>query len=87
MALSWTPEDEALRRWAGPSARCPATAQSLWEDINHADAVTFALVSPAGEMLGLGQVRFREQTFGHLARIIVSPHERGRAWAGHCASR
>ena len=78
IALAWTPEDAALRRWAGPSARCPATAQSRWEDINNADAVTFSLVSPVGDMLGLGQVRFREQTFGHLARIIVSPQKRGQ---------
>ena len=78
LALSWTPEDDALRRWAGPSARCPATAQSLWEDISHSDATTFAFVSSAGDMLGLGQVRFREQTYGHLARIIVSPRHRGQ---------
>jgi len=78
VVLSWTPQDEALRRWAGPSTRCPATAQSLWEDITNADATTFALVSPPGEMVGLGQVRFREQAYGHLACIIVSPRHRGR---------
>ncbi|MDI1337422.1 MAG: N-acetyltransferase [Lacunisphaera sp.] len=78
LALSWTPEDEALRCWAGPSTRCPATAESLWEDLKHSDAATFAFVSPAGDMLGLGQVRFRKQTYGHLARIIVSPHHRGQ---------
>ena len=78
MALAWTPEDEALRRWAGPNTRCPATAGSLWEDINHADATTFAFEDQAAGLVGLGQVRFREQTFGHLARIIVSPHERGK---------
>lgn len=78
MALSWTPEDEALRRWAGPSTRCPPTPESLWADINNADATTFALVSPPEGLLGLGQVRFREQAYGHLARIIVSPRHRGR---------
>ncbi len=78
VALAWTPGDEALRRWAGPGARCPATPQSLWEDINNADATTFVLEIPGREMLGLGQVRYREQTYGHLARIIVSPRHRGR---------
>jgi ribosomal-protein-alanine N-acetyltransferase len=78
VALAWTPEDEALRRWAGPSVRCPATPQSLWEDINNTDATSFVLESPAGKMLGFGQVRYREQTYGHLARIIVSPRHRGR---------
>lgn len=78
VALSWTPGDEELRRWSGPSTRCPATAQSLWEDISSSDASTFAFITPGGELRGLGQVRFREQTYGHLARIIVSPHYRGQ---------
>jgi len=78
VALSWTPDDDALRRWAGPSTRCPATPESLWQDINNADATTFALVAPEAGMVGFGQVRFREQAFGHLARIIVDPAHRGR---------
>ncbi|SDR86415.1 N-acetyltransferase [Opitutus sp. GAS368] len=77
VALSWTPEDDALRRWAGPSTRCPATPESLWTDINHADTTAFAFGSPGHGLVGFGQVRFREQTYGHLARIIVSPHHRG----------
>jgi len=77
IALAWTPEDGALRHWAGPDTRCPATPESFWEDINNADATTFAFESPAQGLVGFGQVRFREQTFGHLARIIVSPRHRG----------
>jgi ribosomal protein S18 acetylase RimI-like enzyme len=80
VALSWTPEDDALRRWAGPSTRCPATAESLWADISNADATPFALELPGHSLVGFGQVRFREQTYGHLARIIVSPQERGRGF-------
>lgn len=78
LALSWTPEAESLRRWSGPSTRHPATAASLWEDINNPDATTFALHSAETGTAGLGQVRFREESYGHLARIIVSPHLRGR---------
>ena len=85
MALSWTPGTEALRRWAGPNTRCPATAESLKEDINNADATTFVLVSPAGDMLGLGQVRYRENTYGHLARLIVSPGNAAWVTAAPCA--
>lgn len=77
VALFWTPQDEALRRWAGPSTRCPATPESLWEDINGADATTFAFESREHGLVGLGQVRLREQIYGHLARIIVSPDRRG----------
>ena len=80
VALAWTPEDDALRRWAGPGTRCPATVASLWEDINNADATTYAFESKALGMIGLGQVRFRENIYGHLARIIVSPHHRGRGF-------
>jgi ribosomal protein S18 acetylase RimI-like enzyme len=77
MALSWTPEDEALRRWAGPGTRCPATAESLWEDITHAGATTYAFESPEAGVVGFGQIRYREQANGHLARIIISPRHRG----------
>ena len=77
IALSWTPGAEALRRWAGPSTRWPATPESLWEDINSADATTFALDPSGLGLVGFGQVRFREQRYGHLARIIVSPNHRG----------
>jgi ribosomal protein S18 acetylase RimI-like enzyme len=76
-ALAWTPTDEALCRWAGPSTRCPATPETLWEDMTAKDATTFAGLGAAQELVGLGQVRFLEQTYGHLARIIVSPMHRG----------
>ena len=77
IALAWTPADEALRRWAGPSTRCPATPESLWADISSTDATTYAYESPEHGLIGFGQVRFREQAYGHLARIIVSPRRRG----------
>jgi len=77
VALSWTPEEAALRRWAGPSTRWPATPESLWADISGTDAATFAFESREHGLVGFGQVRYREQAFGHLARIIVSPRHRG----------
>jgi [ribosomal protein S18]-alanine N-acetyltransferase len=76
-ALSWTPQDDDLRRWAGPGTRCPATPETLWADISCGDATTFAFDSPGSGLVGFGQVRYREQTYGHLARIIVSPLHRG----------
>ncbi len=78
VALAWSPTVEVLHRWAGATARWPATPESFWEDINNADATTFALIAADTSMVGLGQVRYREQTYGHLARIIVSPHHRGQ---------
>ncbi|HVZ66228.1 MAG TPA: N-acetyltransferase [Lacunisphaera sp.] len=77
VALAWTPRDEDLRRWAGPSTRCPATPESFWQDINNADARSFALELPGAGQVGFGQVRHRENRYGHLARVIVSPAHRG----------
>lgn len=77
LALSWSPTAPELRRWAGSTVRWPATAESLWEDINNADATTFAFETDGPVMVGFGQVRHREGTYGHLARIIVSPAHRG----------
>lgn len=77
IALTWTPEAEPLRRWAGPSTRWPATPESLWADITSVDANTFALEPSGLGLVGFGQVRLRESHFGHLARIIVSPNHRG----------
>lgn len=78
--LSWSPTQELLRRWAGPSVRWPATAESLWEDINNANATTFVLESAEFGVVGFGQVRHREEKFGHLARVIVSPNHRGKGF-------
>ncbi len=77
IALSWTPAAESLRRWAGPGTRWPATPESLWADISSPDATTFALEPSGLGLVGFGQVRFRAQAYGHLARIIVSPNHRG----------
>lgn len=77
VALAWSPTVEVLHHWAGANTRWPATPESFWEDINVTDATTFALTSPDSDVLGLGQVRHREQTYGHIARVIVSPHHRG----------
>jgi [ribosomal protein S18]-alanine N-acetyltransferase len=78
LTLAWSPQDDALRRWAGPDVRCPATPASLWEDIAKPAAAAFAFEAPGDGVVGYGQVRLREGRFGHLARIIVSPRHRGR---------
>ena len=78
IALAWSPTMEILHRWAGATARWPATPESFWEDINNADATSFALVGSDNQMLGFGQVRHREQKYGHLARVVISPAHRGQ---------
>ena len=78
--LSWSPDAVTLRRWVGPSARWPATAESLWADINTPDFTTFALEDPAHGLVGFGQLKHRDGTIAHLARVIVSPHHRGQGY-------
>jgi [ribosomal protein S18]-alanine N-acetyltransferase len=78
--LEWSPSRELLHQWAGPTARWPATAASLWADINNLDATSFVLVLPDEEVAGFGQVRYRERQYGHLARLIISPLQRGRGY-------
>jgi [ribosomal protein S18]-alanine N-acetyltransferase len=76
--LDWSPSRELLHQWSGPSSRWPTTPECLWEDINNPDATSFTLTGPEREVFGFGQIRYRERQYGHLARIIVNPTERGR---------
>ncbi len=77
-ALQWTPAADALHRWAGPSAGFPTTPERFWREIHVKGYVTFALEFPGEGLAGFGQVRLRDETFGHLARIVVDPAQRGQ---------
>lgn len=78
LALAWTPEIAALRRWAGPHMDYPASPEAFWTEITGQGSATYVLASPADGAVAFGQVRLREQTCGHLARLIVAPAHRGR---------
>lgn len=80
VALSWSPTMDILHHWAGATARWPATPETFWEDINNADATSFALVAADAQMVGFGQVRHREQKYGHLARLVIAPGQRGQGF-------
>ena len=80
VALSWSPDLENLKRWAGPSARWPESPEAFWTDITRGDFVTFALVSAADGQVGFGQLKLREPDFAHLARIVVDPRQRGKGY-------
>jgi len=78
--MRWTPADDDLKMWAGPKTRFPASPETFWQDINNADARSFVLEHADEGMVAFGQVRFRLQKFGHLARLIVAPFHRGRGF-------
>lgn len=77
--LSWAPDADAMRLWAGPTIGFPVSPGQLWDNLHHAPGAAFVLCSTAsGEVVGFGQVMSREEGFAHLARIIVAPAWRGQ---------
>ena len=74
--MGWVPDADSTRNWAGTKFRHPFTAATFREDIK-ADQPSFSLVGPDAELLGFGQYYLRAGRC-HLARLIVSPHHRGR---------
>lgn len=80
VALSWSPDLDSLKRWAGPSAHWPESPEAFWTDITRGDFVTFALVSAVDGQVGFGQLKLREPDFAHLARVVVDPRQRGKGY-------
>lgn len=77
--LSWAPDADAMRLWAGPTIGFPVSPEQLWDNLHHAPGAAFVLcVPPGGDVVGFGQVMSREDGFAHLARIIVAPSWRGQ---------
>jgi len=78
--ISWIKDKEACKLWAGPLVRFPLTLQSLKKDIEFSEKNTFVMVNDVGELLGLGQLLEKENDRIHMARIIVSPLQRGNGY-------
>lgn len=76
--LTWTPAAAALQMWAGPKVTFPPRAQQTWLEIGASEKNTFALLDANQHVCGFGQLLLREPGCVHLARIIVSPVERGK---------
>ncbi len=67
-----------MRRWVGPSAPWPVTAEGFWRFISGRENRTYALIDSDDALAGIGQVRTHNPTRGHLARLIIDPQRRGR---------
>jgi len=78
--ISWIKDKEACRLWAGPLVRFPLTLQSLQKDIEFSEENTFVMKNTSGQLLGLGQLLQKENDRIHVARIIVSPLQRGKGF-------
>ncbi|NTW86103.1 MAG: GNAT family N-acetyltransferase [Holophagaceae bacterium] len=71
----WTPE--LLKRWGGPALTFPPRAEATWSEMEATPENAFALINPAGQLVGFGQALPRGAS-AHLARIIVAPGLRGQ---------
>ncbi len=78
LVAAWPRSAEECRRWAGPRVRFPVQAGALAGEIDFRPSNAFVLVDQ-GLVVGFGQI-FVKRTRAHLARIIVAPDQRGRAY-------
>lgn len=78
--ISWIKGKEACRLWAGPVVRFPLTLRNLKKDISYSEENTFAMKNTGGKLLGLCQLLRKENDRVHVARIIVSPLQRGNGY-------
>jgi ribosomal protein S18 acetylase RimI-like enzyme len=78
--MSWVKDQAACKLWAGPVVRFPLTLRRLKRDIAYSKDNTFAMQNTRGELVGLGQLFAKENNRIHLARVIVSPLQRGNGF-------
>ena len=78
--ISWVDDKEACKLWAGPLVRFPLTLEGLKQDIEYSTQNTYAMIGDAGELSGLGQLQEKENSRIHMARIILSPVQRGKGF-------
>lgn len=73
---SWFTDKRACYRWGGPRVRFPFTDKTFLEDIQWQHVPTYSLLSDAGELMAFGQY-YEKSGRCHLARLAVSPSQRG----------
>ena len=78
--ISWINDEDACKLWAGPQVRFPLSLDSLKENINFSKENTFSMINDDGEFLGLGQLIEKENGRIQLARLIISPIQRGQGF-------
>lgn len=78
--VSWIPDAEAARRWAGPLLTFPFSAADLPAALAApgCEASSYCLSDVDQRPLGFGQHWIFQPGAVHLGRIIVSPDARGR---------
>ena len=77
--MSWFRNRESVLNWGGLRFRYPFSRESFLEDVYWGRMPTFVLLDAAGAMVGFGQT-YEKEGRGHLARLIVSPGQRGKGY-------
>jgi ribosomal-protein-alanine N-acetyltransferase len=77
--MSWLQDRESVLAWGGLRFRYPFSRESFLEDVYWDRMPTFVLFDVAGAMVGFGQT-YEKEGRGHLARLIVSPGQRGKGY-------
>ena len=78
--ISWIKDKDACKLWAGPLVRFPLSLEGLKADIDFFEENTFSMINDDGKFLGLGQCIKMENGRVHLARLIISPDQRGQGY-------
>ena len=78
--MSWITDKDACKLWSGPDVRFPLVLEHLKQDINFSEENTYSMINERGELLGIGQLIKKEKGRIHMARIIVSPIQRGKGF-------
>ena len=73
--ISWIPDEDTCKLWAGPKVRFPLTIENLSKDIEFSDDNSFCLMDNES-FVAFGQLLAKENGYLHLARIIVAPSKR-----------
>jgi [ribosomal protein S18]-alanine N-acetyltransferase len=76
---SWVPTRRAAELWAGWRVAFPIDPEQLPNQIEFTDTNAFCLVD-SERPVAFGQLVEKASRRGHLARIIVNPHERKRGF-------
>jgi ribosomal protein S18 acetylase RimI-like enzyme len=79
--MSWFPDAQSCRSWAGPQFRFPFSEARFREDLRVDHLTSLGLTSADGSLGAFGQYYLRLGRC-HLARLVVAPALRGRGVGG-----
>lgn len=74
--MSWFPDQEAAAAWGGPNLRYPLETESFLEDIFWGQMPAWVSLDNNDRLVAFGQYYMRG-TRCNLARLALSPHQRG----------